>query len=503
MNTINKSMLMACFFLTSAIAASAQNEVDALRYSQHGFGTTARSLAMGGAFGALGADFSSLGINPAGIAVYRRSEFTISPVLQIANNDADYLNRTSSDTKGNFGLGNLGVVFAFPKDKKTSGWQGFAFGIGYNRINSFSRRVTFEGVNNQNSINNYFAELANGVDGTTLSEDPYYKFDAGLAYNAYLINPYIVDSVATDQYYPISQGGTVRQKGIISSKGSQGEIDISFGGNYEDKIFLGATIGIPYMNYTQTEQLEEFDDNNSINDTTYKKDFRSSSFTKKLTTDGNGVNLKLGLIYKPSDMFRLGLAIHTPTYYELNDQYSSSLDVNYVGENYSDDSPDGKYSYNLLTPFKAIVSAAVLFNGQGLISVDYEYLDYGMARLGSSEDDNSFTDINSSIKDKYSYGQNLNIGAEYRYKIFAFRIGSALQSSPFDGKFDFGDKSNLSSLSYTGGFGIKGEHFFFDIGYAYTKYNSYYAPYSLLEGTPVVSVKNVQNRFMTTFGIKF
>ncbi len=505
MNTINKSMLMACFFLTSTIAASAQNEVDALRYSQHSFGTTARSLAMGGAFGALGADFSSLGINPAGIAVYRRSEFTISPVLQIANNDAAYLNRTSSDTKGNFGLGNLGVVFAFPKEKKTSGWQGFAFGIGYNRINSFSRRVTFEGVNNQNSINNYFAELAAGVDETTLSEDPSYQFDAGLAYHAYLINPIIENSVNTSYYSSITQGGTLRQKGILSSKGSQGEIDISFGGNYDDKIFLGATIGIPYMNYTQTEVLEEFDDSNNSSDTAFGRNFKTSTFTKKLTTEGNGVNLKLGLIYKPSDMFRLGLAIHTPTYYELNDQYSSSLDASFTNStyNYSDDSPDGKFSYNLLTPFKAIASAAVLFNGQGLISVDYEYLDYGMARLGSAEDDISFTDENNTIKDKYSYGQNLNIGAEYRYKIFAFRIGSALQSSPFDGKFDLGDKSNLSSLSYTGGFGIKGEHFFFDIAYAYTKYNSYYAPYSLLEGTPVASVKNVQNRFMTTFGIKF
>ena len=331
MNTINKSMLMACFFLTSTIVVSAQNDVDALRYSQHSFGTTARSLAMGGAFGALGADFSSLAINPAGIAVFRRSEFTFSPVIQIANNDADYLNRTSSDTKGNFGVGNLGIVFAFPKEKKTTGWTGFSFGIGYNRINSFSRRITFEGVNNQNSINNYFAELANGVDGTTLSEDPFYQFDAGLAYNAYLINPYIVDSVATDQYYPISKDGIVRQRGVISSKGSQGEIDIAFGGNYEDKIFLGATIGIPYMNYTKTEQLEEFDDNNSINDTTYQKDFRSSSFTKKLTTQGNGVNLKLGLIYKPSEYWRVGFAIHSPTFYSLTDKYRASVTTNTEG----------------------------------------------------------------------------------------------------------------------------------------------------------------------------
>ncbi len=499
MNTINKSMLMACFFLTS-LAAHAQDQSDALRYSQHSFGTTARSLGMGGAFGALGADFSSLAINPAGIAVYRRSEFTISPVLEMGNNDVSYLGTSSTDSKGNFGLGNLGLVLAFPKEKKQSGWKGVSFGFGYNRINTFSKRVTFEGVNMNNSINNYFAELANGVDNYTLFNDDYYQFDAGLAYKTYLINPTPEDS---NYYNPISQGGVVKQKGILSSKGSHGEIDISLGANYDDKIFLGATIGIPYFRYTQTSTLEEYDVDGTINDTTYLKDFKNSAFTQKLSTQGNGVNLKLGIIYKPSDMFRLGLAVHTPTYYELNDQYSSSLSVDYVGERFNEESPSGNFSYNLMTPFKAVASAAVLFQGQGLISIDYEYLNYKMSRLGSNEFENYFTDVNRTIKNDYSYGHNLNMGVEYRYKIFAFRAGAALQSSPYDGKFDFSD-GNLSSISYTGGFGFKGDNFFLDLGYGYTQFNSYYSPYKLVSGeNPLAIVKNTQNRFMMTLGFKF
>lgn len=110
-------------FLTAT--AFAQNENDALRYSmQQNFGTTARSLSMGGAFGALGADFSSLSINPAGIAVYRRSEFTFSPVLQFRDNSASYLGTLTTDNRANIGIGNLGFVLAFPREKKLpDGWE--------------------------------------------------------------------------------------------------------------------------------------------------------------------------------------------------------------------------------------------------------------------------------------------------------------------------------------------------------------------------------------------
>ncbi len=44
----------------------AQGEIDAYRYSQTEVTGTARSMSMGGAFGALGGDISSIAINPAG-----------------------------------------------------------------------------------------------------------------------------------------------------------------------------------------------------------------------------------------------------------------------------------------------------------------------------------------------------------------------------------------------------------------------------------------------------
>ncbi len=495
-----KSMLTACFFLTSC--AFAQNEIDALRYSQHSFGTTARSLSMGGAFGALGADFSSLSINPAGIAFYRRGEFTVSTVFELASSNSNYINKSTTDNNANFGIGNLGLVWGFPREKKKEGWMGTAFGFGYNRINSFAERISFEGINTKNSMLDYFAELANGTDYATLADDEYtpLPFDATPAYNLYLID---TAPGYTNLYNSATATGNLRQRGLITNKGSQGEIVFSFGGNYDNTIYIGGTLGIPYFNFSQSTVYEEFDDDKTIDDSTSLFNFKNFKYVNDLSTQGTGVNLKVGLIYKVNDMLRFGLAAHTPTYYRVNDQYSSTMSAAYEDAIVNGDveSPDGKYSYSLITPFKAVASAAFLYQTYGLLSVDYEYTDYSTAKLNSDED--NFSDANRTISNLYTYGQNIRVGAEIKYKVFSFRGGVALGSNPFNGKFDFAD-GNLSSISYTGGVGLRDKKFFFDLAYAYKKYNSVYTPYTLNEQeTESATIKNVANRVMLTFGIKF
>ena len=98
-----------CKLLSSAILipclAMAQNEVDVLRYSQLTFGGTSRSVAMGGAFGALGADFSSLSINPAGIGLYRKSEVSLTPGFFTQKTISIYNGETNYDSKPNFYFG--------------------------------------------------------------------------------------------------------------------------------------------------------------------------------------------------------------------------------------------------------------------------------------------------------------------------------------------------------------------------------------------------------------
>jgi len=115
---MKKISLIALISLISIITVNAQNEVDALRYSQTTFGGTARSMAMGGAFGALGADFSSLSTNPAGIAMYKKSEFTLTPSFYRGKTSSSFYGTSNDDSKYNLNISNVGLVIAFEPNKK-------------------------------------------------------------------------------------------------------------------------------------------------------------------------------------------------------------------------------------------------------------------------------------------------------------------------------------------------------------------------------------------------
>ncbi|MBT5427042.1 MAG: hypothetical protein HOK84_12655, partial [Bacteroidetes bacterium] len=66
-----KKIILAVFALGFTMLASAQNEQDALRLSQSFHGGSARSLSMGGAMGAFGADFGAISVNPASSAMFQ------------------------------------------------------------------------------------------------------------------------------------------------------------------------------------------------------------------------------------------------------------------------------------------------------------------------------------------------------------------------------------------------------------------------------------------------
>ncbi len=71
----------------------AQNEVDALRYSQTTLVEQPGIYQWEELSDHLGADFSTISSNPAGLGLYKKSEFTITPSF--------YMGATKSDYNGN------------------------------------------------------------------------------------------------------------------------------------------------------------------------------------------------------------------------------------------------------------------------------------------------------------------------------------------------------------------------------------------------------------------
>src|ERR1700744_1704303 len=92
-NFFVKNMARKIFALVALcvnMVALAQNDVDAMQYSQTSFYGDARFMSMGGAFGSLGANLSCLNFNPAGIAMYHKGELVFTPGLKFQGENATH-----------------------------------------------------------------------------------------------------------------------------------------------------------------------------------------------------------------------------------------------------------------------------------------------------------------------------------------------------------------------------------------------------------------------------
>src|SRR5688572_2230894 len=296
--------------LTMCLALSAQNEVDALRYSYTGFGGTARFGAMAGSFGALGGDFSSLSTNPAGIAIYRKGELTFTPSLFHQTTSSTYYGGTAVDDKYNFNFNNIGIVLAATDDGEKALWKGIALGFGYNRLANYNNRIYFEGKNDQSSLLDVF--WANAQNETEIDNlDP---FGSQLAFYVG-----VIDTTSAGNYYTVIPNYGSKQTMSMDIRGSLGETVISLGGNYMDKLYIGGTFSFPNVKYSQESTFTESVENDSV------YGFQNYSYNSYLSTRGSGFGFKFGMIYRPADWIRIGGAVHTPTVLRLNDSYSNDM----------------------------------------------------------------------------------------------------------------------------------------------------------------------------------
>ena len=472
-----------------------QNEADALRYSRKFFGSTARSAGMGNAFASLGGDFSSLGYNPAGIAVFRTTELTFTPAFSMDEISSRYMGLERSDSKYDIGIYNLGLVTSFIS-KRNSGWVSTNFGIGYNRHNNFNRNQVIEGVNFDSSIADFFLAGPFGANGTVPEAlDPFWE---RLAFDTYIIDtvPGFVDWYET----PVMLGQTQRE--VISTSGHTGEWLFSVGANYGHKLYLGATFGIESVNYERKSRYSEFDELNLSN-------FDQLLFTKDLSTTGTGFTFKLGAIFKPLEMLRLGGSIHLPTFYRLTDEYYHEMESWFnTGENYQavpanqEGNPIGPRikEYSMTTPFRVIGGVGLMLPGQlGVISLDYEYVDYTAMRLRETDGGYDFYAENQIIRDVYRPTGNLRAGAELRLGTFMLRGGYALYGSPFA---DDQINTDASYTSYSAGIGFRESRFYVDLGYVYTTNEHFYYPYECAVLDPSFN-QSGNNRFLLTMGFRF
>ena len=470
-----------------------QTITDALRYSRYETGGTARSIGVGGGIGALGADFSVIGTNPAGLAQYRKSEFIFTPSLNFSEVDSKLVgegNEAFNEAKANFNFSNIGIVIA--SQPTSSKWNTFNVGIGFNRIANFHQRFFYEG-NTTGSITDRFRIQANetGLD----------QFEADLADQTSAIYILPGEDLYTNDFEDF-QGTLVMRNQDVRTTGSINELVFSMAGNLEEKLLMGFTIGIPFISFNENKIYKEQD----IDSIPF---FNNLTFEEDLNTTGVGINLKLGLIYRINQMVRLGMAIHTPSAFSLTDNFSTSLVYDYTDLPANDgpveaSSPDGTFEYKFKSPWRVIGSAGVLINRSGFVSAEVEWVDYATSSFNLTANSTNEADrryeqqLNNEIEQAYTSALNFRLGGEYAYDLLRFRAGYNILGIPF-----VDDSSTNSTFSL--GFGIREESFFIDLAYQKSMIDDTYLPYVLPGGGSPQVVRNdvSNNKYLLTIGFKF
>lgn len=542
-----KSLLVSALAVGTVMAAQAQyrfggllmdrdgmmsNDIYTLSQTNFGFGT-ARSMAMAGAFTSLGGDMASMGINPAGLGMYRSNDISISPMMGFTNahNSAkDY----GDNSLSRFSIANLGVVLNVFEGGKGS-MVSFNIGVGYNRVADLNYNYGFTSQspassNPYRSINDAFVrQLGQGgvfpdsKGALNYSYGDAYYWGGMLAYNGWLLD---VESDELGDYWTsantLGVNAGVGHTVGVESRGYIGEYDISMGMNLMNKLYIGATIGIQSVNWKRQIYYGEdylYDSTPVYSDgTPIAEPAEWMDYNQAVDINGAGINFKLGLIYRPIPSLRLGAAIHTPTYYSLERSYQAYMGTNFHPDGDTTPALDdvGENSWEFCSPTRLMFGASYSFGTFAVLSVDYERTWYNGIRVKNipSGFDITQQDYREEFKDNFKGSYVLRIGAEVKpLPNFALRAGYGLSDGALRNAYSYYYNRPLTfrTACYSAGLGYSFGRTTLDLAYQHlvqsqTSYMLYYA----LEdsgvfdtASPYYSTEYKRNYVTLTLGYRF
>lgn len=530
-------------------AVSAQETYDNAQLATKDLNGTARYVGMGGAMEALGADLSTIGTNPAGIGMFRRSMVAGS----FGFNSQQDAKSFGNANKTNMSFDQAGFVYSMRSGRHSM----LNFGFNYTKSKNFDQILTAAGRLNNASQNKLSAmKNANGV--YTLQDK-----NNGLVSNsgAYSQADYLYSNVLFNHYDANNpndpNNATLTDKGVIvnqttglpvyynatgydfgrSTTGYIGQYDFNVSGNSNDRFYWGFTVGIYDVHYNSSSLYSEslVDGDKAIGDVAMNDE-------RKIT--GTGFDVKAGLIFRPAEEspFRIGLYVHTPTWYDLTTRNYTVLNNN-TNEAYGS-TERGKssesYDFKFYTPWRFGVSLGHTVGNYLALGATYEYADYttndirvndggevdywGNYYETSSRDEAMKQNIKNSLKGVHT----VKLGMEFKpEKNFAVRLGYNYQSAMYnkngfkDGSLESYGTYYASTTDYTNwkdthrftaGVGYNYGKFSFDLAYQYSQTNGDFYPFmSYVDNSEpkfdnvcdAVKVSNKRNQLLFTVGYKF
>ena len=548
--------------LITAAPIAAQTVYDAAKITNQDLNGTARFVGMGGAMGALGGDISTIGTNPAGIGIYRSNDAMVSFGLSSYGTESNYMGNKINSDKLRGAFDNAGFVLSTKIGNATS-LRYVNFGFNYKKAKSFYKNTSMNGNLGNYTQTDYMAAQANGIKDWSgnLYTDPDVGWLSALGYDSYLITefalhdgqgtvpsgyvPYMVNGVQVKnldgdlvyttpgEYGGMYWGGNGNFRSEERGGIDQYDFNISF--NFNDRVYLGLTVGAYAVDYNKYTFYDE--------DYGGGQGYNLQSWNK---IHGSGFDFKFGAIVRPFEYspLRIGLSIHTPTFYsldyktnarvesdvlnELNIANESGIGSGVIGQYNVDtyDILDGDMvrQFRLQTPWTYNVSLGYTIGKSWALGAEYEYQDYSSMKFKDPEGYSDTFEYENSTTPMMKGVSTIRLGAEYKViPQFALRAGynyttaifnsDAYKDLPYNSIQTDTDFANTKALSnYTLGIGYRGSMFYADLAYKFSSYKEDFYPFvnmytegnDLVVSMPeVTKVKNTRSQVILTLGLRF
>ena len=538
-NNMRKTAI-TLLLIISAPLMHAQSAYDGLIFSENNYEGTARSVAMGNAFTALGGDLGAVTINPAGSAVAGYSQISLTPGLTFSASTAQgaspytdgslpYFERAIKSRMTKFSLPNMGLTINWDTGRKT-GLKNITVGFMANKTADYNQDVYANGMNSTTSFMGAMATEAYGLSAKDLNAKDAYDFmpwSSVVAYQSGMISTF---GGYDDQYVGASElvfdnneivlGGPLDQSYGRRVTGSKFDYVFNVGANISDFVYIGANLGMTSLEYGYDEYFKEAaidPDDFEISfqeGTTY---FDRMKYRYSYEASGSGYYAKFGAILTPGGGFRIGAAIQTPTINTITERWQQAAETQFRNSSYNGyaSSPEGKYSYTFLAPYRANFGIAYTMGGLALISADYEICDFSTMEFRSEGyDQDYFEELNADIRKRFGLSHALRTGAEMRLGAIAVRAGYGFTTSSekLDGWNRELPVSFRHNLSFGLGYSSKGS-FFTDLAVRrnFTT-REYYMPYSdyvfdnednILDPAPELLISKSDWKVLLTLGWRF
>ena len=478
--------ILFSLFVFSSFCMSAQSTQDAMRYALDNMNGTARFRAMGGAFGALGGDFSSISINPAGSTVFMNNQVGLTLNNNNINTNATFFGSGQNERNSNLALNQAGFVLVY-KNQVDTPWKKMAFAVNYENTNNFDNATTYRGTNTNNSIASYFLANANGIPLELLQMQPnetlgdlygylgtlpdfgypnvsgFNAQQALLGYQAFVINSVENNPLNTNYTSNVFGNANFDQRETLIQSGYNGKLSFNFSAEYQDWLHLGVNLNSHFSDYTRNSSFLE------VNNNSVAQGIKSVRFNNDLRTYGNGFSFQLGALAKVGSDLRVGLAYESPTWMTFTDQFSQSVASLCIecGPNSATNNVNPRMiiefpSYRLNIPGRWTGSLAYVFGKRGLLSIDYAIKDYRNTRFVPADD--FFRPVNNQMSDNFALASELRMGGEFKIQRWSFRGGYRFEQSPYLNERTIGDLMGLST-----GIGYNFGSTRLDLAYSYTQ----------------------------------